>query len=187
MRLGQFTGEILQRPPAFSAVHVEGRRADDLARRGQLVELPARPVRIDRIDILRYEYPELVLDVTCGSGTYIRALGCDLAESLATAAVMSALIRTAIGPFRLEDSLPVADLSPDSIETNLLPPQLALADLSTIVLEPDEIEHIGHGRSIERVLDTPHEELVAFDAAGKFIAIIEPRDGNLLAPTRVFL
>src|SRR5207253_10334745 len=97
------TGEILQRPPAFSALKIAGRRAYDLARKGQIVELEPRPVTIHESKIVEYEYPRLVLDVCCSSGTYIRSLGRDLAESVGSGAVMSALVRTAIGNFRVEE------------------------------------------------------------------------------------
>ena len=73
--LAVFTGVIQQRPPAYSAVHVDGQRSYKLARRGETVELQPRPVTIHSLDVVRYEYPELVLDIHCGSGTYVRALG----------------------------------------------------------------------------------------------------------------
>ncbi len=97
-------GNILQRPPAFSALKINGRRAYKMARKGEEVKLQARPVSIHRIAVRSYEYPRLVLEVDCGSGTYIRSLGRDLAESLGTAAVMSGLVRTAIGKFDLEEA-----------------------------------------------------------------------------------
>ena len=89
-------GTIEQRPPAYSALKVHGRRAYELARRGQHVELAPRPVTIYRLDVTRYEYPELELDIECSSGTYVRAIGRDLAERVRTKAVMSALIRQAV-------------------------------------------------------------------------------------------
>src|SRR6478609_12096076 len=107
----RFLGTIEQRPPAFSALKVAGQAAYKLARRGEAVELAARPVEIISIDLVRYEYPELELRVRCGSGTYIRSLGRDLAEALGSAAVMSQLRRIAIGPFQVEESLQLADLA----------------------------------------------------------------------------
>ena len=84
--LPQFLGDILQRPPAHSAIKVDGQRAYDLARRGEEFELPARTISIYRLEVLRYEYPELELAIECGSGTYVRSLGRDLAAALGTAA-----------------------------------------------------------------------------------------------------
>src|SRR6185295_5166076 len=90
----KLTGEIMQRPPAFSALKVAGKRAYDLARRGQTVELEARPITVFGIEILRYDYPRLEVNIECSGGTYVRSLGRDLAESLGTGALMSALQRT---------------------------------------------------------------------------------------------
>ncbi len=88
--VGQFIGDIMQRPPAFSALKVAGKRAYALARRGQEVELTPRLVTIHRLRVMEYEYPRLVIDTECSSGTYIRSLGRDVAEALGTGAVMSA-------------------------------------------------------------------------------------------------
>ena len=103
--LPAFVGDIQQVPPAYSAIKLGGQKAYDLARRGDAPDLPPRPVTIHAIGVARYEYPELVLDIHCGSGTYIRSLGRDLAAALGTAAVMSELERTAIGEFRVEDAV----------------------------------------------------------------------------------
>ena len=102
--LGQFVGRIHQRPPAYSALKIGGQRAYHLARKGQAVTLPLRPVTIHALSINRFEYPELVLDIECGSGTYIRSLGRDLAKVVGTAAVMTGLTRTAIGPYAIDDA-----------------------------------------------------------------------------------
>ena len=85
----RFIGDILQRPPAYSALKVKGKRAYQRARDGEQFLLEPRPIRIDQIVIVSYRYPELTLDIRCGSGTYVRSLGRDLAESIGTAAVMS--------------------------------------------------------------------------------------------------
>src|SRR5262245_35406014 len=98
--LPRFIGTIEQRPPAYSALKVAGRRAHKLARRGEAVELAPRPVEIHAIELLRYEYPEMELRIDCGSGTYVRSLGRDVAEAVDTGAVMAALRRLAIGPFQ---------------------------------------------------------------------------------------
>ena len=106
----RLTGEILQRPPAFSALKIGGRRSYDLARAGQMVEHQPRRVTIHGIEVVDYAYPDLVLDIHCGSGTYVRSLGRDLAESLGTSAVMSGLVRTAIGDFTLDTAWGCEDL-----------------------------------------------------------------------------
>ena len=92
--LPQFMGDIQQRPPAHSAIKIGGKRAYKLARKGADFELAERTVTIHQINLLRYEYPELELDVECGSGTYIRSLGRDLGAASGIGGVMSALERT---------------------------------------------------------------------------------------------
>lgn len=97
--VSRFVGTTQQRPPAFSAMKVGGRRAYALARAGDAPELPARPVRIDAIDVERYDFPELDLDIRCGKGTYIRSLARDIGVALGTGGHCATLRRTAVGPF----------------------------------------------------------------------------------------
>src|SRR3569833_783923 len=85
----KYLGETLQRPPAFSALKVNGKRAYELARKGKIVELEPRPITVTRLDVLTYSYPELVIDIECSGRRYLRSLGRDLAESVGTTAVMS--------------------------------------------------------------------------------------------------
>src|SRR4051794_215843 len=137
--LPQFVGDIQQRPPAHSAIKIAGRRAYKLARKGAAFELAARTVTIHRIDVLRYEYPELELDIECGSGTYIRALARDLGAALGTAAVMSALERTAIGPFQIKQSIVLDRLTPETLMQNLQPAIAAVCDLPQLTLSDVEV------------------------------------------------
>ncbi len=101
----QFTGVIQQTPPAHSAMKVGGRRAYHLARADADVVLEPRPVRIDAITIERYAFPELVVGVTCGKGTYIRSLARDIGRSLGTGGTLTALRRTRVGPFHIDDAV----------------------------------------------------------------------------------
>lgn len=120
----KFVGVIQQRPPAHSAVWVDGQRAYDLARKGRSLNLAARDVRIDAIEIMRYEFPIVSLRVACGKGVYIRSLARDLGETLGGGGMLTSLRRTAVGPFRIEqarhldevpDPLPVSLLLPNSM------------------------------------------------------------------------
>src|SRR5436190_8799230 len=97
--LPNFVGRIQQLPPAFSALKVDGQRAYALARKGETPDLQPRPIEVYSVELVEYSYPQLVLDIRCGSGTYVRSLGRDIARALGTEAVMSALVRTEIGPF----------------------------------------------------------------------------------------
>jgi tRNA pseudouridine55 synthase len=181
-----FIGEIEQRPPQYSALKVSGRPAYELARRGQTVVLAARPVTIYELTIVEYEYPRLVLDVRCGSGTYIRSLGRDIAASLGTAAVMSALVRTAIGPFTLDNAVKVDALTAATLPSALLPPVLALADMPKRTLDAAELVEISAGRMIAAQPHLQADEIAALDAAGNLRAILVPRGDNKLGPNRVF-
>ena len=99
--LGGFVGWIDQKPPAYSAVHVQGQRAYRLARWGRPVSPPARKVRVDAIDLLHYSWPKLLLRVTCGKGVYIRSLARDIGLALGTGGHLTSLRRTHIGRFDL--------------------------------------------------------------------------------------
>ncbi len=150
MAAGRFVGRIQQRPPAFSALRLAGRRAYDMARRGDTVALEARPVEVYRIAVVTYQYPELVLDVQCGSGTYIRSLGRDLAESLGTGAVMSALRRTAIGKFQVADAVDPKQLTAENWSTFLQPALRAVEFLPRVTLSAAEVVRVRNGLAIDK-------------------------------------
>jgi tRNA pseudouridine55 synthase len=103
--LTRFTGELMQTPPAFSAMKVNGQRAYKLARAGKQVELEARPVRIYRNELTAYEYPFVRFTSDVGSGTYIRSLVKDLGTALGTGAYMSDLRRTRVGDFNIREAV----------------------------------------------------------------------------------
>jgi len=102
--IAQFTGEIMQTPPQYSAIKVAGKRAYDLARRGETVELAARPVTIYSIEQVQYQYPKLSFVARVSSGTYIRSLGEDIGAALGTGAYVTQLRRTQIGEFDIADA-----------------------------------------------------------------------------------
>ena len=184
--LPQFVGTIQQRPPAYSALKVEGQRAYDLARRGQAVELASRPVEIYSLDVLRYAYPELELLVRCGSGTYVRSLGRDLALSLGTAAIMSALRRLAIGPFCADAAIPADSLSPDRVRRHLQSPLCALTGLPQIAISEAEASRLIRGQAIGNRWQVAAAEIVAVGSTGQLVAILSPDAAGLLRPAKVF-
>jgi tRNA pseudouridine55 synthase len=185
--LTRFVGDIEQRPPAHSAIKVAGRRAYKLARRGKAVDLPARTVTIHRLVVRRYEYPELDLDIECGSGTYIRALGRDIGAALGTAAVMSALERTAIGPFCVSDALDPDKLSANTIAEHFRPALVATADLPRVMLTDAELIEIRHGRSIARPHAEPSAaEWAAINSAEQLVAILHEKHEGQLWPVHNF-
>ncbi len=182
----QFLGDILQRPPVYSALKVAGRRAYQLARAGQAVELTPRLVRIHALQVEEYDYPQLRVRVTCGSGTYIRSLGRDLAEAVGTGAVLSALTRTAVGPFSIEQSVSLEELDRDSMADHLLSPLLALPDVPHVVLTAAQQQRVANGQSIE--LDSlDASEIAATDEQGRLLAILVRRgQPGMYGPRRNF-
>ncbi|HEV3339659.1 MAG TPA: tRNA pseudouridine(55) synthase TruB [Pirellulales bacterium] len=184
----RFVGEIEQRPPAYSALKVSGRRAYELARAGKPVELAPRPIVVHRIDVVRYTFPELVLDVECGSGTYLRSLGRDIAEAVGTAAVMSSLVRTAIGGFRLEDARLPDQLTCEAPDEWLRPPLSAVQQLAKVTLTDQEIGRVRRGlaipdpRSSIGVEAIEREEIAAVDDCNSLVAILVGQRDRTLRP-----
>ncbi len=140
-----FRGDILQRPCDYSAVHVDGKRAYTLARKGRPVELPARPVRIERLVVTAWEWPRLAVDVECSAGTFIRAIGRDLALALGTQAVMESLRRTQVGPFSAAESVPMDDVCRESLARVLRPPLDALPHLPRAVIDQPLLDRAVRG------------------------------------------
>ena len=159
------TGEILQRPHAYSAVKVGGRRAYELARAGEDVELAARPVTVHRFEQLWREDERAAFVIECSAGTYVRTLVADLGD-----AYCETLRRTAIGPFD------VADADPG----RLVGLQDALAFLPSVRLDADDARRAGHGVAVTPAAGAPEGagEVLLVDADGP-IAIAELRDGAL--------
>ena len=128
--LQSFVGDIQQKPPAFSAINIQGKRAYKLARKGEIVDIPARSVRIHDIQLLRYDWPMLTLDIHCGKGTYIRSLARDLGLALGTGGHLASLRRTAVGRFTIEKAIPLDDVPQPLTEENLI----SLAELEQLYL-----------------------------------------------------
>lgn len=105
----QFTGEIRQRPPIFSAIKIAGRRAYDLAREGKAVEMPERTVTVYSLELVEYSYPELKVKAHVSSGTYIRSLAVDIGEALGTGAYCSQLRRIKIADYDVADAKKLED------------------------------------------------------------------------------
>jgi tRNA pseudouridine55 synthase len=179
-----FVGTISQTPPVFSAIRIGGRRAHNLARSGKRIEMPSREVAISSIEVLSFDYPHVSLRVVCGTGTYVRSIGRDIARSLGSDAVMTSLVRTRIGPFRLEDAIELESLtSRESIQSAIRPAQEGLCFLPQVRLEDGLLERFRFGQHIE--LDgRMHSELVsnrrfvATDSNGVLHGIIEFDDAN---------
>ncbi|MFM8414799.1 MAG: tRNA pseudouridine(55) synthase TruB [Planctomycetota bacterium] len=181
--LPAFRGEILQRPCDYSAVHVDGKRAYRLARKGREFALPEKPVRIDRLEVTGYDWPRLALDVECSTGTFIRALGRDLAAALGTRAVMESLVRTAVVPFTRAASLPLTEVSPSAAAAALLPAVAAVPHLPRVVLAGDLVERAARGGLVSlpegavraaAPSPAPADAVAACDEAGALVGILRP-------------
>lgn len=185
--LPQFIGRIEQRPPAYSALKVGGKRAYQLARAGEEVALSARPIDVYSIEIISYEYPRLTLDIACGSGTYVRSLGRDLAESLGTAAVMEQLQRTAIGEFRLAEAVDPKLLTAENVLQHLHSPRLAVTSMPSVTLSPQETLRIARGQAIVRSdMAEGESEFAAMDGEQNLLAILQRNGSAELRPLRNF-
>lgn len=174
----RFIGDIAQRPPAYSAIKIDGKRAHDLARRGDQVEIAARAVTIYAIDVLRYVWPELDLEIRCGKGTYIRSLARDLGEHLGCGAYVKTLRRTRVGPFHADDAVSL-DANATDVQARLLPSAAAVAHLPAIRLADEQIARLRQGQTIPiaDANDTPACSL--FDGRERLVAIGFVRNGYL--------
>ena len=181
-----FCGQITQRPPAYSAIRIGGKRAYKLARSGKAFDVPLRTVRVDAFRIERFEYPEFDVYIECGSGTYVRSLGRDLAASVGTSALMSRLRREAIGPFEVESAVAPEQLTPDNWLDYLQPAALTVRDLPHVVIRADERRAVLHAIPLDLPPSRwcqPH----GIDATDNVVTHDWPQraaideDGNLLA------
>ena len=189
--LPEFLGTIQQTPPQISAVKVAGHRAYKLARRGEAIELEPRPVEVFSMRISLFEPPEFELEIECGSGTYVRAIGRDLGERLGCGAVMSALNRTAIGRFELADAVPLASLNATSLRDSLMSPLAAVTELPQRKLDPAECVRVRQGRPIPWgfLPDADcHGEVTLIDAAENMVGIaqVDPSQQQLLPKLILF-
>ena len=182
-------GAILQRPCDYSAVHVDGKRAYRLARKGRPVDVAPRPVHVMRLEITAWEWPRLAVKVECSSGTYIRALGRDLALAVGTRAVMSALRRTRVGPFTAGAATPLDALCPETLAAGLRPPLDALPHLPVARLEGGLLDRavrggllddaeVGRGPGAAGLVPAPADRVAALDAEGALVGILARLDGG---------
>jgi tRNA pseudouridine55 synthase len=185
--LKQFEGEIEQVPPPYSAVKVGGRRAYDMARQGEEVELAPRKIQVHHLEVLEWAPPEVVVDVHCSSGTYVRSLANDIGNQLGTGAYLVGLRRTKSGRFSLRDATPLRKLQEAFQAGNwyqyLIPAAEALADWPAVELNPDDVEEVRHGHRVKMASDAPKSEMVrGVSAAGELIALMIPATGEAGSP-----
>jgi tRNA pseudouridine55 synthase len=184
--LAALVGTIEQVPPAYSAAKVAGQRAYDLARQGEEVTLRARPVQVHGIDLLRYVYPEVEVEVRCGKGTYIRSLARDAGLALGCGAHVRQLRRTRVGPFTAEMAVSL-DADGETARSRLLPAGLALADLPRLEIAGADIRRLRNGQAIAlpAALAGQNGEVGVFDEAGAVVAVARITAQRELRPVKV--
>ena len=182
--LVSFRGRIEQIPPMYSAVKVGGRRLYDLARQGESVERSPRTVEIFRLDLEAYQAPDLVLDVECSKGTYIRTLADDLGRALGCGAHLTWLVRTRVGPFHLAQSVDLDRIAQTAAEKDwedlLWAADEILIEWPALVVGEATARSLSQGRSIpvgpiggDRAGVSQHEWARAYSAQGEFLAVVE--------------
>ena len=189
--MAAFVGQVVQIPPMYSAVKVDGRKLYEYARAGQEVERPKRTIEISSFErtsplVAEGDLVRFTFRVKCGKGTYVRTLSVDLGAKLGYASHMSKLERTGSAGLTLDDALTLAEIS-DLVEKEdfsfLRPLELGIGDLPTVELTSEQVTEVSFGRRIS--LETDVDLLAAFHQ-DKLIAILERRD-NLYKPRKVML
>ena len=177
------TGPQLQTPPMVSALHHGGERLYDLARRGEVVERPARPITVNSFtltptaDAARWDFV-----VECSVGTYVRVLASDLAERLGTLGHLVALRRLASGHHRVEDARTLEQIAEDP-EGSLAPAEEFVSHLEHATLDADQVRQARHGQRLS--VEARATEVAALDASGHLVAVLERR-GESYQPALVF-
>lgn len=179
--LPRFRGDIMQRPSSVSAIKVDGKRAYALVREGEQVELPERPVTVSHFEIVddlrpQDSFVDVDVEVHCSSGTYVRALARDLGAMLNTGAHLTALRRTRVGPFSLEDALTLDELAARDDPIVLPLPQAIEKAMPVRHVTVDEARELSYGRTIEaRGIG---ETYGAIGPSGEAVALLEEKAGR---------
>ncbi|MEI6387514.1 MAG: tRNA pseudouridine(55) synthase TruB [Spirochaetota bacterium] len=185
--LPAFRGPLMQAPPAYSAVHIDGERASDRARRGESLVMKERPVTIHELELLAYEGGDAILSVRCSSGTYIRSLARDLAKASGSVARLDRLERTHVGPYSLEQARPTGQFSGPADLLPFDPSAAAGLGLSACGLARGREEAFRNGQPIVPAWlsplgggsEIPEPPLAIFSEAGNFLGVLGRTAGTL--------
>jgi tRNA pseudouridine55 synthase len=183
--LANFTGTVVQVPPRFSAIKIQGERAYDLAREGEAVELAPRNVEIHRLSLVAMpDADHAVFEAECGKGTYVRAIARDLGRALGCLGHISALRRTRVGPFSEEEAVVVDEVA--TVPTALRPVESALSDLPSVAVSREMATRLMRGQPvILRGRDSPLSGKIYATLNGVLVAVGDVERGELV-PHRVF-
>ena len=174
--LSHFVGEIEQVPPPYSAIKVQGRHAYDMARNGEEVELEPRLINVYSLEVIEWNLPEVVVDVHCSSGTYVRSLAHDLGNMLGCGANLTGLRRTKSGRFTLRDAVSLRKLT-ETFDSNawyqyLIPAAEALSEWPSLTLTNEQVDAVRHGHRIPA--EGKEGQLVrAITDQGELVALME--------------
>lgn len=186
--LKDFIGKIEQIPPAYSAIKQDGKKMYELARKGQIIDIPKREVEVTKIDILHWEkgeFPELCLHIFCGGGTYIRSIARDLGEKLGTGGTLAALNRTLSCGMTIENSLTFEQINEEKENLNLTNLDYPLQNLPVIYLNEDNSKRWCQGQKITINDDNKGLFYRTYNYLFEFIGISELRineDAKLIKP-----
>jgi tRNA pseudouridine55 synthase len=173
--LAGFVGRILQAPPAYSAVKLDGERSYRRARRGEEVQPAPRPVEIYSARMAGFQpgaQAIVSVEVVCASGTYLRSLARDLGDRLGVGGYLGKLVRTAYGPMRIDSAVHVDSLAgPEDVEAKLLPPETLLPEMQAVRLTVEQEAHVRQGRSVRVVPEPGPGPLRAHDLDGRLVAL----------------
>jgi len=180
----EFMGDIQQIPPMYSALKHQGKPLYFYARQGIEIERPARPVKILNLSLISFTANQIIFDVQCSKGTYVRTLGEDIAKALGTVGLLTALHRTQTGSLRGEDMLTLQEIE-QQVDACVQPLDIAIQHLQRIDLTTEQADLIRHGGKLE--FAKPTTDLVRFYEDDICIAVGEWQDEKqLLKPKRVF-
>jgi tRNA pseudouridine55 synthase len=169
----RFRGEISQRPPPFSAVKVEGEPLYKRARRGEVVEGPLRQVTVYELSVIEWNSPQLEIELTCSSGTFVRSIAHDLGRELGCGGHISALRRLSIGEFSVSESVTLPALDRENWKQHLMPLDAAVNHLPRIDLSVEQAMQLQHGQSVPAQLSPDNADLArAYDKNGRFVGIV---------------
>jgi tRNA pseudouridine55 synthase len=191
--LTKFVGEVEQTPPVYSALKIDGRRAYELARKGEEIEMEPRKITVHSLELLEWEAPEAVIDIHCSSGTYIRSLAHDLGEEMGSGATLINLRRTKNGRFTLRDSVSLRKLEEAFANGDwyryLIPAAEALADWYTVELSFDQVDEVRHGHRVPALEPMEPGSLArAISQEGELVALVEYiEEDQEWQPRKVFM
>jgi len=184
--LQEFIGEIDQVPPGYAAIKVHGKKLYEYARAGQAVEIKPRRIHIHSIELLTYTYPKLTIRVSCGSGTYIRALARDIGAALHVGGYCSALRRTRHGVFLATNSLPLANLTVKKILAHLLLTEQLIAELPAVTITIEQAAAFRQGKQIPLLVEQlAMGQVAVFDQEKNLIGIGTFTTTGQLTPKKV--